>query len=258
VAALARGLFVAACVLAAAAAPARADSSAALRDANAAAMAGDWATVSRLVDPLFAQSVAKAELAEAHRLAGLAAYAQQRPHDAEAHFLAYLRADVDATLDPALYPPDVIAFFVQVRNNHEAELRALRPAPHHYLVLNLIPPAGQLQNGDSGRAIAIGATLGAALAVNITSYLVLDSWCKPTSNGGRSGATCDASTSNHYHAATDLRAVNIAAGTLAIITYAFGVYDGVTRYRQRARERALEPYATVSSAGASLGIATTF
>jgi hypothetical protein len=257
VAAVARALIAAACVIVAAA-PARGDSTAPLRDANAAATAGDWATVSRLVDPLFAQSLAKPELAEAHRLAGLAAYAQQRPRDAESHFLAYLRADLDATLDPALYPPDVIAFFVQVRNNHEAELRALRPAPHRYLVLNLIPPAGQLQNGDRGRALVIGATLGAALAVNITSYLVLDSWCPSTTNSGRSGATCDSSSSNHYHAAIDLRAVNIAAGAVAIVTYAFGVYDGVTRYRQRARERTLEPYASVSSTGASLGIATTF
>nr|HEX4313689.1 hypothetical protein [Kofleriaceae bacterium] len=237
---------------------AHADTAGSLRDANSAALAGDWAGVARLVDPLFAQALAKPDLAEAHRLAGLAAFAQQRPTDAEAHFVAYMRLDLDGTLDPALYPPDVIAFFVNVRKNHEAELRALRPQPHRYLILNMLPPAGQFQNGDRTKGIVVGALLGAAIAVNLTTYFVLDSWCTQTTLSGRTGATCDTPTSNHYRAATDLRAANIAAGVTALLTYAYGVYDGVSRYREHTRELQLEPYATATSAGSFIGIAGSF
>ncbi|HET7503254.1 MAG TPA: hypothetical protein VFK02_19675, partial [Kofleriaceae bacterium] len=79
--------------------------SAALRDGNTAAMAGDWQRVAQLVNPLLRQELSIPDLAEAHRLAGLAAFFQLRSADAEAHFLAYLRIDLDGRLDPALYPP---------------------------------------------------------------------------------------------------------------------------------------------------------
>jgi hypothetical protein len=244
----------AACVVAA---PhrARADATTALRDANAAATAGDWTTVTKLVDPLLGQPLAKAELAEAHRLAGLAAFFAHDTPAAEAHFLAYMRADLDGTLDPALYPPDVIAFFVDVRKNHEAELRALRPAPRRYLILNLLPPAGQLQNHDRTKAIVIGSVLAGSIALNVTSYLLLDSWCTQT---GKGAVTCDTTTSNHASAATDLRYVNLVAGVVAIATYVVGVYDGVTRYRQRTREIAVEPYAILTPTSASVGITARF
>lgn len=244
--------------LALAATTARADTASSLRDANAAALAGDWATVARLVDPLFAQSLAKPDLAEAHRLAGVAACAQQRTTDAETHFVAYLRIDLDGSLDPALYPPDLIACFVNVRKNHEAELRALRPSTHRYVILNLLPPAGQFQNGDRTKGIVIGALLGTSIAVNLTTYFVLDSWCTQTTANGRTSATCDSPTSNHYHAATDLRWVNITAGVTAILTYAYGVYDGVTRYREHTRELQFEPYASATSTGSFIGIAGSF
>src|SRR5262245_42539088 len=74
-----------------------------LRDGNTAALAGDWPRVATLVDPLLGRRLAAADLGEAHRLAGIAAFFQQRNDQAEAHFLAYLRIDLDGRLDPALY-----------------------------------------------------------------------------------------------------------------------------------------------------------
>ena len=58
----------------------------------------------------------------------------------------------------------------------------------------------------------IGALLGAFAVTNVTTYFVLRSWCTQTTANGRTSATCDSPTSNHYHAATDLRGVNITAG----------------------------------------------
>src|SRR5438874_7564024 len=94
--------------------------SVALRDANAAAIAGDWQRVGELVDPLLVHALSPADVAEAHRLAGLAAFFQHRSADAETHFLAYLRLDLDARLDPALVPPEAVTFFDAVRARHAA------------------------------------------------------------------------------------------------------------------------------------------
>src|SRR6187402_1716568 len=84
-------------------APAIDDPSLALREANVAATAGDWARVSAFVEPLLTRQLETADLAEAHRLAGIAAwFAQpQRLDLADQHFLAYLRIDLDGHLDPA-------------------------------------------------------------------------------------------------------------------------------------------------------------
>src|SRR5690349_9013475 len=82
-----------------------------LREGNAAAAAGDWARVTAIVTPLLRNQLSSADLAEAHRLAGLAAYFQRQLQAAEVHFVAYLKLDLDGRLDPSVYPPDVITFF---------------------------------------------------------------------------------------------------------------------------------------------------
>jgi len=214
----------------------------ALREGNTAATAGDWQKVEQLVSPILAQQLARADLAEAHRLAGLAAFFQQRLPDAEAHFLAYMKLDLDGRLDPALYPPDVVGYFGEVRARHDAELRALRPAQRRYWLLNLIPPGGQIQNGDRVKAYVIGGLIGTMLVTNITSYLVLKSWCSHTQGTGGSAATCDEG-GNHYRAASILRPLNIASGVGFILAYAYGVYDGVQGYRKHS-EPSVQPFVT--------------
>lgn len=73
-----------------------------LRQGNTAALAGDWPRVSQLVEPLLQRALAATDLAEAHRLAGLAALFQQHDDAAERHFLAYLRLAPTGRLDPAI------------------------------------------------------------------------------------------------------------------------------------------------------------
>ena len=230
-----------------------------LRDGNTAATAGDWQRVAQLVDPLLQRPLVPADLAEAHRLAGLAAFFQQRGGDAEAHFLAYLRIDLDGRLDPALYPPEVVAFFNDVASRHAAELRARRPRPKRSWLLNLLPPGGQVQNGERTKAFVLGGMLGTLLVANVTSYLVLRSWCTRTRGPSGEGATCD-DTSNHNRGAAILRPINLASGIGLVVTYAFGVYDGVRGYRQWSREQAIQPFAAISSdTGSSIfGLAGSF
>jgi hypothetical protein len=230
--------------------PAPTDPAQALHEANVAATAGDWQRVSTLVNPLLGSQLPPADLGEAHRLAGLAAYFAGGKPEAEAHFLAYLRIDLDGHLDPALVPPEAVAFFDDVRARHAAELRARRPQ-RRYFALNFIPAAGQVQNGERTKGIILGSAIGALAITNVTSYLVLRSWCSS------SDLTCD-TPSNHVHAATSLRAVNIMSGIGLAATYVYSVYDGVVGYRRRTRELLVAPYATPTNSGATVGVVGSF
>ncbi len=238
----------------AAAQPATAE---ALREGNAAASTGDWGKVSLLVDPLLRGQLPPADLAEAHRLAGLAAYFQQRTEEADQHFLAYLKLELDGRLDPAIYPPEVVTFFQDVQTRHAAELRARRPKPRRYFLLNLIPPGGQIQNANKTKGYVIGGLLGAFAITNVTTYLVLRSWCTRVSGAGGESATCDDS-KDRSRSATQLRALNIVSGIGLIATYVYGVYDGVRGYRRRSREQATQPFATPTTGGGVFGIAGSF
>ncbi len=246
-----RALLVLALAARVAAAQAPSD---ALREANSAATAGDWARVSALVDPLVRGSLPPADLAEAYRLSGMAAFYHQRRDLAEAHFLEYLKIDLDGRLDPALYPPEVVGFFDEVRTKHQAELRARRPRPRRYWWLNLVPPGGQIQNRQRGKAWVIGSLIGAFAIGNVSTYLVLSSWCTRVSGGGGSSVTCDDG-GDRAGSAKALRAVNILSGVGLIVTYAFGVYDGATNYRRQE----IRPFvAGVAGGGGVVGVGGSF
>lgn len=240
------------------------DPAVALREANSAALAGDWARVSATVQPLLALQLQRADLAEAHRLAGIAAMFEQPPRYAAAdeHFLAYLRIDLDGHLDPALYPPEVVNRFNEVRARHAPELKALRPKVRkRYAVLAVLPPFAQFQNGERGKGIVIGSLLGTFAITNVTTYLVLRSWCFEQSGPVGTSTGCDGKTEptkNHNSAATTLRALNLAAGVGLIVTYVYGVYDGVRGYRRETRERSLVPYASSSNGATLIGVHLNF
>lgn len=227
----------------------------ALRDGNAAAAQGDWSRVSALVDPLLRGQLPPADLAEAHRLAGIAAFFQVRREQAEQHFLAYLRIELDGRLDPALYPPEVVNFFNDVRARHDAELRKRRPKQRtRYWWLNALPPGGQIQNGDTTKAWIIGGTIGALAIANVSSYLVLRSWCTEVKGSSGSSVTCDGDKDRSSSAST-LRVVNIASGIGLILVYGYGVYDGVRGYR---RKESLQPFVAPASDGGVVGVVGAF
>lgn len=243
-------------VLVALAAPAAAQSgerapSDVLRDGNAAATAGDWATVDALVQPLLARQLASADLAEVHRLAGLAAFFGGNKATAELSFLSYLRLDLDGQLDPTLYPPEVITFFSNVKAKHNAELRARRKQPKRYWLLNLVPTGGQFQNGEPTKAFVVGGIFVAFTIGNLSSYAVLRSWCT------NDGFTCD-DPKDRAKVASQLRTINIVTGVGAILTYAYGVYDGVQGYRRKTREQRIQPFVTQTARQSFIGVAGSF
>jgi hypothetical protein len=236
--------------------PVPATPSDALRQANDAATQGDWARVDVLVQPLLQLQLDRVDLGEAHRLAGIAAMFAQPPRRdlAEAHFVAYLKIDFDGHLDPALYPPEVVTFFNDVRAKHAAELKAARPKKR-YAVLALLPPFGQFQNGERTKGWVITGLLGSLAIADVTALLLRRSWCTHvTSPSGNSSYVCD----GHDDGARATRTVEIATSLGLIITYVYGVYDGVRGYRRESRERALMPFASPTNQGAVVGVQMNF
>ncbi|MDX2088334.1 MAG: hypothetical protein SFX73_10815 [Kofleriaceae bacterium] len=221
-----------------------------LRAGNAAATAGDWAAVAQLVEPLVHNELPDADRAEAYRLAGLAAFFLGRREQAEHHFLAYLRLDLDAQLDSALYPAEAIIFFNDVKAKHSAELRARRPRGKRW-ALNLLPPLGQLQNGERTKGLVVGGLLAGFFATNITTYVLLRRWCS------ESDRTCDDPT-DRVQGAQTARSVNLITGIGTILTYAYGVIDGVRVYKRQAREHAIAPYISTTPTSGFIGVAGQF
>jgi len=209
-----------------------------LRDGNTAAVAGDWSRVLQLVEPLFPRPLGDADRAEAHRLAAIAACAQRRDDAAERHVLAYLRLEPFGQLDPALYPPEVVSFFNDVAARHAAELHVLRSPPRRSWLLSLVPPFGQLQNGDRAKAYVLGGTLGVLLATNLTTYYFLSKWCQATDGPSGGGLSCY-NGGDHNHEAARIRPTNIATGIGFLVIYAYGVADGLWGYHRQSRALAI-------------------
>ncbi|GHG76767.1 hypothetical protein [Comamonas sp. JC664] len=66
------------------------------------------------------------DLAELHKLAGLAAFNLGRTEDARRHLRALLRLDPDFSLDPFVVPPPAVAFFDTLKEDMDTELDFLR------------------------------------------------------------------------------------------------------------------------------------
>lgn len=226
-----------------------------LANASAAAATGDWPKVDALITPLLHNSLGATHLAEAHRLAGLAAYFQSRLPAAEDHFVEYLKLDLEARLDPSLYPPDVVTFFQDVQVRHAAELRARRPKQKRYWLLNLLPPGGQIQNGERTKGVVIGSMIGALAAVHVATWFILDSWCTEVSGSSGKSVTCD-EPRDRSSSASSLRTINLVTGVGLLATYLYGVYDGVSGYRKRSREQQM--FVVPTNGGGVVGIGGSF
>lgn len=174
-------------------------------------------------------SLARHDRAEGWRIYGLALFFLERTKQAEHALLEFLKLQPDAVLDPALVPPEAIRFFDDLRLEHADELAQYRPRPkrNRYWALNLAPPAGQFQNGDTAKAWTLTG-LGVALAAtNIVTFLVLKGWCDNPDDTCDEGRTDDA---------RSLRRVNYATGAALAALYLYAVWDGFSGHRRIDRE----------------------
>ena len=228
-----------------------------LKAARMALQAGAHQRAADLLTPLLSRdsSIAKgdepgaaldrADRAEAWRIYGLSLYFLERYEPARLALLEHLKLDYDARLDPALWPPELVAFFEDVRARNAAELLKYKPrsGKRRSIMLNLVPPLGQFQNGHRTKGVIVGSLGILALASNVGSYLALLNWC----NTDTDVCQTDAGESREGQAKI-MRTVNLAASAVLAGVIAYGIIDGFANYR---RER---PSITVSWMPVSGGV----
>jgi hypothetical protein len=66
------------------------------------------------------------ELAEVHKLAGVAAFNLGQSADAERHLSTLLRIDPDASLDPFLFPPPAVQYLEKLKKQLASDLSVIR------------------------------------------------------------------------------------------------------------------------------------
>ncbi len=199
-----------------------------------------------------------AERTEAYRLLGLLKLRGGKVAEAREAFLQYLLLDPNAHLDPALVPPEAVSLLEDVRAQHSTEIDLRRKkGKKRYLLLNLVPGAGQIQNGARTKGIVLSSGIGLLLATNLTTYFLLKKYCD---NEDR---TCRRKGKNIYSTAESLKSANLLAGYGAIALYVYSIYDGVKGYREhRRRESEKNPYMNFSvqpiDGGASANLSMEF
>ena len=205
-----------------------------LADAQEQLAAGQYALAAQLAGPLARDPRSSPpERAEAYRIYGLSLYFLGMRAEAEAALYAFLRLEPEAHLDPALVPPDAVVFFEEVRSRHAGELLRLRPRPHrrHYALLSLLPPVGQIQNGDRTKAWILGGLEASLLAANLGTFLALRSMCR----------TSDKTCGDRPGLARFLQGTNVVSGILLATTLVYGIVDGYLGYRRVQREESWRP-----------------
>lgn len=174
-----------------------------------------------------ARSLPRADRLEALRAYGIACALLDRPTAAEGAFLLLLEADPGARLDPRLVRPEAVALFDAVRaRNSETLLAAYRKGRgRRYAVLNLLPPAGQLQNRQYKKAYTLLGVEVALLALNITSGSLLYAW-----RGDHQDFP------GHEDTARTLRPVNWVSFGALLAVVVYGIIDGFVVGRRRSIE----------------------
>jgi hypothetical protein len=226
------------CLCALPRAAAAAGPAAALAQAQAHFVAGEYGQVVLLCEPLTAdETLARADRAEAWRLLGLAYFFLGRHAEAESALVEFLKLEPDAHLDPALVPPEGVSFFEGVRARHAGELRKHRPKPKRpSVVVALIPAVAQFENEEPVKGWAIGVSGGLLLATNVTTYVMLKDMC--SAPDGTCGEPCDplredCADKDDPGRARTLRTVNIVSGALLLGVMVYGAVDGYLGWRRR-------------------------
>ena len=209
---------------------------------------GQYAAAVAVLRPLVEEErLHGADRIQALRAYGVSLFLLGRRGGAEAAFLMLLREEPTARLDPALVPPEVIAFLDEVRARHQAVIQKAVKARRPSAWLNLLPPVGQFQNGHKGKGWLILSLEVTFLAMDIATYWVARSI--PRSDG-------TVASEGKFNA---IRTLNIVSFSLLIGTVVYGVVDGF--YYHAAREKAAAGIAVLPTplpGGAALSMASRF
>jgi hypothetical protein len=185
----------------------------------------------------------KADLTEALRIYGISLYLTGLKAAARLVFGRLVEMEPTLKLDPRLVPPEVVQAFERIRRQKLARMlrRRLGKKKKRYGILNLLPPAGQFQNGHHVKAWIVLGLEVAFLTCNLVSYFYLRS-SKLRGNGSYVIQDIDGNIiEDHRNEAKALLGLNYASFGLLMATLVYGIVDGwvyMTRLeRQEYRRR---------------------
>lgn len=188
---------------------------AALVRATAAYEYGDMMQVVEAVRPVAEGTLPAntSQRARALRYLGVGLFLTNRALGAENAFSEWLRIDPSARLDPTSTRPEVVAFFENIRHQ-----QVKREMSSRTFAWNLLPPAGQFQNGQKTKGWIIAGVLLASAASSATSSLLIYSWKHGDSTYDRDNLV------------PSMRWVQRASLGLFGAAFIYGVIDGLVNY----------------------------
>jgi len=226
---------------------------------------GAWADAAGTLRQLLSsgRSLTEEESIDAYRMLGIAEYHLGDLPEARSAFLNLLSNDPDYTLDPFLVPPPIVELFDAVKRENEDALaplrerkRALREqarlaeearrrllaespptkvvrVQERLYLLNWMPlGAGQFQNGDRGKGVAIAAGQITAGAVNLGAIIAHAQLTETMPRCTSAEPDCSRppySDSDRQLLATVDAVKYVSAGVFWAL-YAFGVWDAHRNY----------------------------
>jgi hypothetical protein len=177
-------------------------------------------------------------------------------------------------LDPRIVQPEVVAAFERIRQSHLRRLkdqarragerrqdRARSALARRWTILNLIPGAGQLQNGHWRKGVVVLTLELTLLAAHVASYYLLRSGSLRQPDGTFVEKDADGNVVHDRRGlAKALIGVNYASLGLLLGTLVYGVVDGFYyHFRQNRRIRRIierpltvTPLSAPGGAGVSL------
>ncbi len=218
--------------------PRPATATAALDQAAAAYAYGDMNLVvesARIIVEGGVSSSTPFERADALRFLGIGLYLTGRIEGSRVAFTELLRLRPETYLDPTITRPEVVAFFGMLKRDNDHRLamehRANLPNP----VWNLLPPAGQFNNGDRHR----GWVLAGALGLSFTTAVVTKVWLLSSEQGNHTFG--DAT-----ETATTMRTINRWSVGVFAVAYVAGVIDGFLRHGNAPTNSSANPSTNLS------------
>ncbi len=220
---------------------------------------GRYETVVQLLRPIVEQGLLKrrADRLEGLRLYGICLYLTGRKMAAAQVFRSLIDQAPQTRLDPRIVQPEVVAAFERIRLPRLRRLqdqarrlrdakkeRARRRLARRWAILNMIPAAGQFQNGHWRKGLVVLSLELTMVVANLTSYYLLRSDSLRQADGTFVQKDADGNVVHDRRTlAKVLMGINYASLGVLVSTLLYGVIDGFyfhfrqTRRLQRVIER---------------------
>lgn len=241
---------------------------------------GRYETVVKLLRPIVERGLLRrrADRLEGLRLYGICLYLTGRKSAAAQVFRSLIDQAPQTRLDPRIVQPEVVAAFERIRlprlrrlrdqarrAREKRRTRARRALARRWSILNLIPSAGQFQNGQWKKGLVVLSLELTMLAANLASYYLLRSTSLRQPDGTFVQKDADGNVVHDRRTlAKALMGINYASLGVLLGTLLYGVADGFyfhyhhKRRLNRIIERPLSVMPLPAPGGAGLSLTLIF